>query len=328
MTRRKFIIIALPVLAVVLLVVALCTRQPVATYQKDSGLVFGTSYNITYQSPRVLHDAIVAELDSIDRSLSPFNKASIITAVNDNRAVTLDERFLEVFRLATRINIETRGAFDITVAPLVNVWGFGFKHGKFPTDADVDSLLTFVGMDKVSLTAGKVVKSDPRTMLDCSAIAKGYAVDRVARRLQAEGCQNFLVEIGGEIVARGHNASGKPWTVGIARPVDDSLAVDTPVEKVLTITDGALATSGDYRNFYYKDGKKYAHTINPRTGRPAEQDILSATVLAPTCAEADAYATAFMTLGMRSTLDFLQTHRNLRVHLIYRAGNAVKIFER
>ena len=311
--------VVLPIV-VVTLVLFFAFRNPAngkLTYHKNSGFVFGTSYNITYQSDRDYEDSIKAILDSIDYSLSPFNEKSIITAVNNNKNVDVNDDFIKVFTLAKEVNKETSGAFDITVAPLVNVWGFGFKNGKFPTDEEIDSIKSFVGFDKVRLEGRKVVKDDPRIMLDCSAIAKGYAVDKVADMLRGKGIKNFLVEIGGEIVVSGLNAQNHEWSIGITKPVDDSLSVNSDLQMVMKITNRAMATSGNYRNYYIKDGHKYAHTISPTTGKPAESDMLSATVIAPTCAEADAYATAFMVIGKERALGILQRQKDKRYILIY-----------
>ena len=308
-------------LAVIALVMAVLTVGRKCSgdvpYRTDSGFVFGTSYNITYQSNESFETDIKAVLDSVDFSLSPFNKKSIITAVNENRETKVDAYFIEVFNLAKRINTETDGAFDITVAPLVNAWGFGFKEGHFPTDKETDSLRAIVGLDKVRLEGKKAVKEDPRIMLDCSAIAKGYAVDKIAEMLKRHEVKNFLVEIGGEIVAAGCNKKGKDWSIGVTKPVDDSLSVSSEMQMVMSVTDCAMATSGNYRNYYIKDGKKYAHTINPKTGRPAESDLLSATVIATTCAEADAFATGFMTMGRARALDILKRHPEMKYILIY-----------
>ena len=182
------------------------------------------------------------------------------------------------------ISRETQGAFDITVAPLANAWGFGFKKGAFPDSAMIDSLLDITGYPKVSLSAdGKVIKQDSRIMLSCSAVAKGYAVDVIAQLLEKKGIGNFMVDIGGEVVVRGENPKKSLWRIGINKPIDDSLAVNQELQTILQVTDVGIATSGNYRNYYYKDGKKYAHTIDPRTGYPVQHSILSATVIARDC---------------------------------------------
>ena len=198
----------------------------------------------------------------------------------------------------------------------VVVAGKWFKSGIKPTDEQIDSILAFVGQEKVTLQNGKITKTDSRIMLDCSAIAKGYGVDMVAEFLANKGIENYLVEIGGEISARGKNPNGTEWKIGVTKPVDDSLSINQENQTVLQITNQALATSGNYRNFYYEGGKKYAHTINPLTGKPAQSDILSATVLAPSCAIADAYATAFMVLGSDKAKEILKKHPELKVYFI------------
>ena len=286
------------------------------SYIKDSGMVFGTTYSITYQYHENLKSDIEGVMQQVDNSLSPFNKSSVITAINNNTSTKADKYLTEVFTLAQTVNKETDGAFDITVAPLVNAWGFGFRSGTRPTDAQTDSLLAIVGQEKVTLKDGEIIKSDPRIMLDCSAIAKGFGVDKVAEFLADKGIENYLVEIGGEISARGKNSRGTEWNIGVTKPVDDSLSINQENQAVLQITDKAMATSGNYRNFYYEGGKKYAHTINPHTGKPAQSDILSATVIAQTCAVADAYATAFMVLGSEKAKEILKKHPELQAYLI------------
>ena len=286
------------------------------SYIKDSGMIFGTIYSITYQYHENLKSDIEDVMQQVDNSLSPFNKSSVITAINNNTSTKADKYLTEVFTLAQTVNKETDGAFDITVAPLVNAWGFGFRNGTRPTDTQTDSLLAIVGQEKVTLKDGEIIKSDPRIMLDCSAIAKGFGVDKVAEFLAGKGIENFLVEIGGEISARGKNSRGTEWNIGVTKPVDDSLSINQENQAVLQITDKAMATSGNYRNFYYEGGKKYAHTINPHTGKPAQSDILSATVIAQTCAVADAYATAFMVLGSEKAKEILKKHPELQAYLI------------
>ena len=312
--------LALKILFLIVLAVAsviIIARQKNTPYQPNTGFIFGTIYNVSYQSSHDLQPEIEAELKRVDASLSPFNKQSIITAVNNNRPVKLDDRFIEVFTLAEKISKETNGAFDITVAPLVNEWGFGFKTGVAPTRHVIDSLRAIVGYQKVRLQDGVIRKADPRIMLDCSAIAKGYGSDCVARLLRKHGIDNFMVEIGGEVVTSGINPDRMPWRIGVTKPVDDSTAIDQELQTVLNVTDKAMATSGNYRNFYYKGGRKYAHTIDPKTGYPIQHNILSATVLADDCATADAYATSFMVLGLDGARRILKRHPELMAYLIY-----------
>lgn len=309
----------LPILfiLVVLVVAGIAVGRKNADYQHDSGLVFGTSYNITYQSNDNLKPEIEKTLAEVDASLSPFNETSVITHVNKNEAVTLDDHFITVFRLSSEIYKDTEGAFDITVAPLVNAWGFGFKNGITPDRHAIDSLMQFVGFDKVKLQDGKIIKTDDRLMLDCSAIAKGYGVDAVARLLKSKGIDNYMVEIGGEIVASGENPKGAPWRIGVSKPDDDSVSVSNEIQGIINISNRAMATSGNYRNFYYKGGKKYAHTIDPKTGCPVQHSILSATVVSDECAKADAYATAFMVMGLDKAKAVLARHKDMMAYFIY-----------
>lgn len=316
--QKKKLIWQLPFLVLLIVGTVLIIRQQRSMpYQRSTDLVFGTSYNIVYQCDSDLSLGIKDELMKVDRSLSPFNKESVITAVNQNREVRLDSHFQEVFKLAKEVSDDTEGAFDITVAPLVNAWGFGFKNDVRPTSRQVDSLLQMVGYQKVKIEQGRVLKADPRMMLDCSAIAKGYGVDVVARYLRSRGVENYMVEIGGEIVTHGVNPQRLPWRVGVTKPTDDSLNVSHELQTILNVTDKAMATSGNYRNFYYKDGKKFAHTIDPKTGYPVQHNILSATVLARNCATADAYATAFMVMGLERAQQLLERHPDLMAYLIY-----------
>lgn len=316
--KNKKYIWQIPFLLVLVLGSIFVIRQQRNTpYQKDEGFVFGTIYHITYQSDTNYQQEIEAELKKVDQSLSPFNKTSIISAINRNEKIKVDKMFSEVFNLAENISKETNGAFDITVAPMVNAWGFGFKTGNPPTKQTIDSLLAIVGYQKVALKDGYLVKQNLNTMLDCSAIAKGFGSDIVARFLKKKGIQNFMVEIGGEVVVSGRNDKQQPWRIGINKPTDDSLNTNQTLENVIKISDIAMATSGNYRNFYYKNGKKYAHTIDPKTGYPVQHNILSATVLAKNCATADAYATSFMVMGLDGAKKILAKHPELDAYLIY-----------
>ena len=316
--KNKRIKIILPLVVVVAIVaIGFMMGHKDEPYQRNSGFIFGTSYNITYQCADDHKADIEKVLAEVDASLSPFNDTSIITHVNRNEDVVLDNLFLDVFRLAQKINEDTEGAFDITVAPLVNAWGFGFKNGVNPDAKAIDSLRQVVGFQKVRLENNKVVKFDPRVMLDCSAIAKGYGVDVVANLLRKYGIKNFMVEIGGEVVTSGVNPERMPWRIGVTKPTDDSLSVNNELQTVINVTDKAMATSGNYRNFYYKGGRKYAHTIDPKTGYPVQHSILSATVITDDCATADAYATSFMVLGMERARLVLDRHPEMMAYFIY-----------
>ena len=295
-------------------VIILSKSKP--TYRTQQGKIFGTLYTVTYEYNADLQPLIVGAMQAVDRSLSPFNKHSIITHINNNDSIAADSLFIEVFRTAKEVYRDSHGAFDPTVAPLVNAWGFGFKQGIEVSGNAIDSLQQLVGFDRISLHGDRIAKADPRIMLDFSAIAKGYGSDRVARVLDSCGVENYMVEIGGEVVVRGHNRHGNPWGIGITKPVDDSLSTNQDLQTVLRLTDCAIATSGNYRNYYYKDGVKYAHTIDPRTGYPVQHTLLSATVIADNCMRADALATAFMVLGADSAMAYCQRHPEIEGYFI------------
>jgi len=297
--------------------VIIVRNQRDVPYQKEEGAIFGTQYHVTYQCDSSLQQSIVAELKKVDNSLSMFNPQSTISRINRGETDKADELFAEVFNKAQAISKETGGAFDITVAPLVNAWGFGFKQDTTLSQRSIDSLRRITGYQKVELKDGHVVKAIPQIMLDCSAIAKGYGSDRVAKLLRSRGVENYMIEIGGEIVTRGISPKRLPWKIGVTKPTDDSLSQNQELQTVMNVTDRAMATSGNYRNFYYKNGRKYAHTIDPKSGRPVQHDLLSATVFADDCATADAYATSFMVLGLDGAKRILDRHPELMAYLIY-----------
>ena len=286
-------------------------------YSSITGRIFGTIYNITYQSDQDLQAGVDEELRRFDASLSPFNELSVISKINRNEDIEADTLFRNVFNRSMKISGETDGAFDITIAPLANAWGFGFKKGNWPNDAMIDSLLQLTDYRKVTLQDGKVIKEDPRIMISCSAIAKGYATDIIAQYLDKQGIHNYMVDIGGEQVLKGKNPRGEPWRIGISKPTDDSLAINQELQLVLQFSDVGIATSGNYRNYYYKDGKKYAHTIDPRTGYPVQHTLLSATVIAADCMTADALATAFMVMGLEESTAFANAHPEIGACFIY-----------
>lgn len=311
----------LPFLLFLIIGTIIIVSENKPTYRTQQGKIFGTLYTVTYEHNEDLQPLIIDALQAVDASLSPFNKKSIISHINNNECFCVDTLFSEVFRNAEIIYTESHGAFDPTVAPLVNAWGFGFKQSSNITASTIDSLLALVGLHRVTLNNGLITKSDPRIMLDFSAIAKGYGSDCVARVLDSCGVQNYMVEIGGEIVIKGHNKNGNPWGIGINKPIDDSLSTNQELQTVLRLTDCAIATSGNYRNYYYKDGVKYAHTIDPRTGYPVQHSLLSATVIADNCMRADALATAFMVLGVDSAMTYCKLHPEIDGYFIVSADS-------
>ncbi len=294
---------------------------------RNEGAVFGTIYHAIYQSDKDMKEEMEAALNEVDASLSMFNPASTISKVNAGTDMKTDSLFEVVFTLAQQVSQITDGSFDVTVAPLVNAWGFGYKNGILPDSVQVDSLRQLIGWQRVSIKDGMVEKEDPNIVMDFSAIAKGFGCDVVAETFRRHGIKNFMIEIGGEVVVEGQNHKGNAWRVGVNKPIEDSTSVNNELEDVLELTNQAMATSGNYRNFYTtEDGRRIAHTIDPHTGYPVQHSILSATVLAPTCAEADAFATSFMVMGLEKAKEVLKKQKQLKVFLIYADGEKNKVY--
>ena len=297
---------------VIIAVLLLVPDQPKATYHTNQGRVFGTYYAIQYECANNLHDSIRAAFADFDASMSMFNPASTISRINSGTDSVADAYFVQMYRTAEDVHRLSGGAFDITVAPLVNLWGFGLKNREHVEPQQVDELLAHVGMERISLhqpADGKFAylhKSDHMVQVDAGAIAKGQSCDMIADLLVRNGCENYLVDIGGEIVAKGHNAQGSPWRIGITRPIDDVSGERNEVEAVVQSTDIAMATSGNYRNFYYDGEQKRSHTIDPRSGYPVQHSLLSATVCSNSCMRADALATACMVLGSEEALRMIE----------------------
>jgi thiamine biosynthesis lipoprotein len=291
-----------------------------APYTRLAGKVYGTFYNIVYQHPdgKELQEDIEALFAEFDLSLSTFNPHSVISRINSNDPeVRVDDYFRVMYRQALEVSVLTNGAFDITVAPLVNAWGFGFGKQQRDSSPAVEELMQFIGYQKISLKKDRIIKEKPDIMLDASAIAKGQATDVIAKLLDAHGCRNYLVEIGGEVMCKGVNPHGDHWRIGIDKPVDEPVKVSNELQLIVQLSGVGLATSGNYRQFYNRDGKKYAHTIDPRTGYPVDHQLLSATVIAPNCMKADAFATAFMVLGKDSALLLSKQLDGIECYLIY-----------
>lgn len=272
-------------------------------YFSHQGYVFGTYYNIRYEACESLEDSILLRLQEFDASLSTFNPHSTISVLNAGRDTVWDRYFTHMYETAEYITALTHGAFDIRVAPLVNAWGFGFKNKENVTPELIDSLLHV------------------RNIFDASAIAKGYGCDVVADLLREHGCANLLVDIGGEVVLEGVNQEGKPWRVGITKPIDDPTNTQNEIQEIIESSQLCMATSGNYRQFYYEGGMRRSHTIDPRTGYPAESDLLSATIIAPTCMQADALATACMVLGSDSALAIVNRLPDTECYLIVAGEN-------
>lgn len=281
-----------------------------------------TPYHIKYEYTRQLDEEIMSEIKAYYQSLNPFDSLSVISRINRNEEVEADSLFAATFRKVISFSEQTDGLFDVTCAPLINLWGFGFSNRDSITPQVVDSIRAFVGYQKIHLHGNRVVKDDPRMLLNFSAVGDGGMCDLVAQLFDRLGVGNYLVEIGGEVMAKGLNPNGQSWKIGISKPVDDPSGMNHELEQILHLKKRmGVATSGDYRNFYLKDGKKYAHTINPLTGYPAGQDILSATIIAPDCLTADAYATAFMVMGSKKAREWKQQVPEIEYLIIYTDEN-------
>ena len=299
-------------------------------YLRSEGVVFGTIYHVTYSNKDgiQLDDAITRALAVVDGSLSMFNNESTIARFNSGEMVGCDDvAFNYVVSKGMAISEATAGAFDMTVAPLVDLWGFGLKNRSNVTAEQVDSALMVVGYQYVDVTDGCVTLLRDGVSLDASAIAKGFACDVVLDTLKANGCTDACVEIGGEVAVCGLNPKNEHWRIGVNKPIDDSLSVVSEVYRVCELTDRAMATSGNYRNFYEQEGKRYSHTIDPKTGRPVQHTLLSATIIADNCMTADAWATACMVLGLDSARVLLTEQPELDVILIYDSLGVMKCWD-
>lgn len=303
-----------------ILVVVLSCKRKKSEYVYISGFAQGTTYNITYENSNNIDysQAIDSILKAFDRSLSTYDSTSIISRINNNEPnVIVDLWFTEVFQKSEEIFKKTDGAFDITVGPVARAWGFGDGPVAKHDSAHIDSLLQFVGMQKVKLQEGKVIKQFDGVKIDVNAIAQGYSVDVVCKFLKDAGIRNYLVEIGGEVRGYGTNAKNKYWRIGIDKPSDDNVTAGSDIQAIVEINNKSLATSGNYRKFFVEDGIKYSHTIDPKTGFPARNTLLSATVVSDDCMTADGYATAFMVLGIEKSIELYEKLEGIDVYFVY-----------
>lgn len=307
MNRRHILILFLIILLVA------CSPKDEGKYHFIHGFTQGTTYHITYQHPKEFDFTI--EIDSLlrtfDKSLSTYDSTSIISRINRNDPdVITDTLFRTVFREAERVYELTDGAFDITLGPIIDAWGFGAGERVDVDSGMIDSLLQHVGMDKVILDGERILKSHPSVKLNVNAIAQGYAVDVVSYYLKDRGCNNYMVEIGGEVRTRGVNPKGQFWRIGIDRPEFGNNIPGEQLQMILNLNNRSLATSGNYRKFYEIDGVRITHSIDPANGYPKNSRLLSVTILTDNCMKADAYATACMVMGLERSRSFLEGLRN------------------
>lgn len=290
------------------------------------GETMGTTYNIKYlqQNPVSFQKEIDSVLVLFSQSLSTYENDSEISAFNrDSVFVFKLSYFYPVLKKSKEVFEKTGGFFDPTVMPLVKAWGFGPNKKDTLPPEKIDSLLQFVGMDKLVFDEKQVSKTKKGVQLDFNAIAQGYGVDVVAELLEQKGIKDYMVEIGGEVLAKGINQEGEGWKIGVDDPRQSERM---ELKAIVSLENRALVTSGNYRKFYVKDGKRYVHTINPKTGYPEMHSLLSATVFAKDCMTADAYATAFMVMGFEKTLEFIKKEKDLEVYLIYDDKGTMKTY--
>lgn len=290
-------------IAILLLIATGCSNR--SSYITVDGTALGTFVQVkcnTTLSPTDIA-SIIEEVDTQAKaSMSIFDSNSLLSQINRNETEVVDEHIAYNINLARRFSEISRGAYDITIKPLTDAWGFGRERSK-GEDINVDSLLEFVGYEKLSLEGDRLIKSDDRIQVDLNSIAKGYVVDMVAERLEELAIADYMVNIGGEVRCKGHNPRQEMWSIGIETPYDGNMAMDS-FEKIIYIEDAAVATSGNYRRFYITEsGEKVTHTLDPRTGYSVVSSLLSATVVAEECAVADAAATMFMALGSDEALE-------------------------
>jgi len=302
-----------------LLFLTSCKEKPV--YLNFTGFAQGTTYNMVFESrDEITASSLQTDVEKIlrnfDMSVSLYEDSSVLSRINRNETTVPDSVFTEVFKRSKEISLETGGAFDVTVGPLVKAWGFGPDSQKSFTEAKRDSLLNLVGMEKVELRNDSIIKADPGINLDFNAIAQGYSVDLICLYFDGLGIKSYLVEIGGEVRVKG-DKGGVMWKIGIDRPTDNNMIPGNELQAIIQMKDRSLATSGNYRKFYVENGIKYSHTIDPKTGYPAKNTLLSATILASDCATADGIATACMVMGKDRTIEFLGLHPEYEAFLVY-----------
>ncbi len=289
-------------------------------YYKIAGETQGTTYHIIYNKDKVLQPQIDSILKQIDLSLSKYQTNSILYKVNNNEDVELNDHFIKVFNKAMEISKSSDGLFDITVGPLVDVYGFGNKkRGDVTDSALIDSLLQFVGYKKVKIVNRHLVKDNPGVQLDVNAIAQGYSVDVISDYFDKIGVKNYMIEVGGETLSKGHNEFGDEWRIGVEKPLENTNITNRQIELIVGFKDvkKALATSGNYRKFFVENGVKFTHTINPHTGYPTRDSLVSTTIMADDCMTADGYATACLVSGFKKAVQIVESHPELEAFFIY-----------
>ena len=293
-----------------------CGRQPQRIVLQ--GLAQGSYYAITYfdEQNRNFQQEIDSIFHAIDLSVNLWVDSSVISKVNRNEEFALDDIFIDNFNIAQEAAKLSDGYFDPTISPIVAAWGFSYKTGDTITPQLIDSLRQLVDYRKVRIEDGKVVKENPAMQLDFNAIAQGYTSDLIASFLDSRGIKNYLVDTGGEIMAKGTKPNGQPWIVGIEKPADNMYS-EQVVQTRVALRDKGLVTSGSTRKYVERDGKRYSHCIDPRTGYPVEHQVLSVTVLAENSVWADALASICMVMGMEKSLPIIESMDGVEAYYIY-----------
>ena len=310
---------------------------PKSSYTAIEGFAQGSTFRLVYEENTTsmeynIPDSLSLYFTQIDKSLSGYDTTSIVSLINKGENPPLDSLFIECFNISKEVWRDTEGAFDISAAPFFQMWGFGFGNKEKISQEKIDSTMQIVGMDKLSIVYDSTLeqsflkKADPRMQVNFNAIAQGYTCDYICGKLEKMGIANYLLEVGGEIMCKGVNAKGKEWGIAIDKPLDGNFIPGSSIEAIIEVSGKGLVTSGNYRKFYIEDGEKRSHTIDPRTGYPVKHNLLSATVIAPTAAMADAYATYLMVLGTEKAQEFLKSEAELDALLVYGEQDNLKVY--
>lgn len=322
--QSRFIPLAAVAMSLAALILPACGGKSKSTsadpYVRSEGMVWNTEFHITYQGPETLRDSVIAVFDRVGKNLSVFDSTSLVSRVNRQDSTPVNDDFIRVYVMSRKISKLSGGAFDPTISPLITAWSFGPGHKATADTARIDSIRQFVGIGRTRLSHDALIKEDIRTEFNFSALAKGYGCDEVGAMFRRNGVKNFLIEVGGEIYASGQSERGSEWNISVDAPVFSDSVIVHESQCVISFTDMGVATSGNYRNFRRDGSKTYGHIISTENGRPAETDILSATVLAPTAMEADALATALMAMGSTRSIEL---NKRLRLPIMLVTADSV-----
>lgn len=304
----------------ILTIVVSCHRKEELKPIKFEGEAQGTYYSITYfdSENRNLQKEIDSLLEAFDLVASVYVENSMVSKINRNEDVEVNKMFIELFNLSKEVSASTDGAFDVTIGPIINAWGFGSTKQDSLPELKLEYLKTICGFNKVRIKNNRVIKDSPEMILNYNAVAQGFSVDIIGRFFDSKGIENYLIDVGGEVLAKGTKPNKELWKVGIEKPSENQLD-ERKLFSTLQITDKAVATSGNYRKYYIKNGVKISHTIDPSTAKPVNHNLLSVTVVAKTAGVADAYATAFMVMGKDKAIEFIKNHpdKNLSAYFIF-----------